>query len=145
MISESFEKTFPLRILIAKSGLDGHNRGAKIVARALADAGFEVIYTGLRQTPEQIVASAIQEDVDAIGLSVLSGAHISVFTNVLRCLRESGASDISIFGGGIISAEDAIELKRCGVAEIFGPGTSLLTIVNFVRHLTKEAYLNKGV
>ena len=122
-----------IRVLVAKPGLDGHDRGAKIVARALRDAGFEVIYTGLHQTPEQIVATAIQEDVDAIGLSVLSGAHNYLFARVLELLREKGAGDIVVFGGGIIPAEDIEALKALGVKELFTPGTSTQDIVRFVR------------
>jgi methylmalonyl-CoA mutase C-terminal domain/subunit len=122
-----------IRVLVAKPGLDGHDRGAKIVARALRDAGFEVIYTGLHQTPEQIVATAIQEDADAIGLSVLSGAHNYLFPRVLELLREKGAGDIAVFGGGIIPAEDVQALKALGVKELFTPGTSTQDIVRFVR------------
>jgi methylmalonyl-CoA mutase C-terminal domain/subunit len=122
-----------IRVLVAKPGLDGHDRGAKIVARALRDAGFEVIYTGLHQTPEQIVATAIQEDVDAIGLSVLSGAHNYLFPRVLELLREKGAGDIVVFGGGIIPAEDIETLKALGVKELFTPGTSTQDIVRFVK------------
>lgn len=122
-----------IRILIAKPGLDGHDRGAKVVARGLAEAGFEVIYTGLHQTAEQIVEAAIQEDVDAVGFSILSGAHMTYFPRVLQLLRERGAGDIMVFGGGIIPGEDAEELKRMGVAEIFGPGTSIQEIVCFLR------------
>jgi methylmalonyl-CoA mutase C-terminal domain/subunit len=122
-----------IRVLVAKPGLDGHDRGAKIVARALRDAGFEVIYTGLHQTPEQIVATAIQEDVDAIGLSVLSGAHNYLFPRVLELLREKGAGDIVVFGGGIIPAEDIEALKALGVKELFTPGTSTQDIVRFVK------------
>src|ERR1700758_1047474 len=122
-----------LRILVAKPGLDGHDRGAKIVARALRDGGFDVIYTGLHQTPEQIVAPAVQEDVAAIGLSVLSGAHNSLFARVLELLREKGAEDIVVFGGGIIPAEDIQSLKALGVKELFTPGTSTQDIVRFVR------------
>ena len=125
--------TRKIRVLVAKPGLDGHDRGAKIVARALRDAGFEVIYTGLHQTPEQIVATAIQEDVDAIGLSVLSGAHNFLFPRVLELLREKGADDIAVFGGGIIPAEDIQKLKALGVKELFTPGTSTQEIVRFVR------------
>lgn len=120
------------RILIAKPGLDGHDRGAKVVARGLADAGYEVIYTGLHQTPEQIAEAAIQEDVDAVGLSVLSGAHMTLFPRVMRLLREMGGENIMVFGGGIIPEEDAEELKRQGVAEIFTPGTALGEIVSFL-------------
>lgn len=122
------------RILIAKPGLDGHDRGAKIVARALRDAGFEVIYTGLHQTPEMIVETAIQEDVNAIGLSVLSGAHNHLFPAVLDLLREKNAEDIVVFGGGIIPEEDAQELKKKGVKEIFTPGAPLEKIVEFVKN-----------
>lgn len=122
-----------IRVLVAKPGLDGHDRGAKIVARALRDAGFEVIYTGLHQTPEQIVATSIQEDVDAIGLSVLSGAHNYLFARVLELLKEKGADDVAVFGGGIIPAEDIQRLKALGVKEIFTPGTSTQDIVRFVR------------
>ena len=123
----------PIRVLVAKPGLDGHDRGAKIVARALRDAGFEVIYTGLHQTPEQIVATAIQEDADAIGLSVLSGAHNYLFKRVLDLLAEQGAGDIVVFGGGIIPPEDIAALKAMGVKELFTPGTSTQDIVRFVR------------
>jgi len=122
-----------IRVLVAKPGLDGHDRGAKIVARALRDAGFEVIYTGLHQTPEQIVATAIQEDVDAIGLSVLSGAHNYLFPRVLELLREKGANDIAVFGGGIIPADDIQALKVLGIKELFTPGTSTQDIIRFVR------------
>jgi methylmalonyl-CoA mutase C-terminal domain/subunit len=122
-----------IRVLVAKPGLDGHDRGAKIVARALRDAGFEVIYTGLHQTPEQIVATAVQEDVDAVGLSVLSGAHNYLFKRVLDLLKEKGADDIAVFGGGIIPQEDIRALKALGVKELFTPGTSTQDIVRFVR------------
>ena len=123
-----------IRILVAKPGLDGHDRGAKIIARALRDAGFEVIYTGLHQTPEMIVNSAIQEDVDAIGLSILSGAHNHLFPRVVELLREKGAGDKVVFGGGIFPKEDIPKLKEAGVAEIFTPGTSLQAIVDFVNN-----------
>ena len=129
----------PVRILVAKPGLDGHDRGAKIVARALRDAGFEVIYTGLHQTPEQVVATAIQEDVDAIGLSVLSGAHNYLFKQVLELLKEKGAEDIAVFGGGIIPPDDVRDLKHMGVKEIFTPGTSTQDIVRFVRENIRAA------
>ncbi|HEY7205527.1 MAG TPA: cobalamin B12-binding domain-containing protein [Methylomirabilota bacterium] len=122
-----------IRVLVAKPGLDGHDRGAKIVARALRDAGFEVIYTGLHQTPEQIVATAVQEDVDAIGLSVLSGAHNYLFKRVLDLLKEKGADDIALFGGGIIPQDDIQALKAIGVKELFTPGTSTQDIIRFVR------------
>ncbi len=123
-----------VRILIAKPGLDGHDRGAKVVARALRDAGFEVIYTGLHQTPEMIVASAIQEDVDAIGLSILSGAHMALFPRILQLLRERGAEDIVVFAGGIIPDDDIPALKALGIREVFTPGTSLAQIVDWVRN-----------
>jgi methylmalonyl-CoA mutase, C-terminal domain len=122
-----------IRVLVAKPGLDGHDRGAKIVARALRDAGFEVIYTGLHQTPEQIVATAVQEDVDAVGLSVLSGAHNYLFKRVLDLLKEKGADDIAVFGGGIIPQDDIQALKSLGVKELFTPGTSTQDIIRFVR------------
>jgi methylmalonyl-CoA mutase C-terminal domain/subunit len=122
-----------IRIVLAKPGLDGHDRGAKVVARALRDAGFEVIYTGLHQTPEMIVSAAIQEDADAVGLSILSGAHLTLFPRVVQLLREQGAGDIVVFGGGIIPEEDVAALKAAGVAEIFTPGTPLETIVRWVR------------
>ena len=128
-----------VRVVVAKPGLDGHDRGAKIVARALRDAGFEVIYTGLHQTPEQIVATAVQEDADAIGLSVLSGAHNYLFTRVLELLKEKGADDIAVFGGGIIPPEDIAGLKAIGVKELFTPGTSTQDIVRFVREHIRAA------
>jgi methylmalonyl-CoA mutase, C-terminal domain len=121
-----------IRVVIAKPGLDGHDRGAKVVARALRDAGVEVIYTGLHQTPEQIVAAAIQEDADAIGLSVLSGAHMTQFRRVIELLAERQASDIVVFGGGIIPEADIIELKEMGVAAIFTPGAPTTEIVDWV-------------
>jgi methylmalonyl-CoA mutase C-terminal domain/subunit len=121
-----------VRIVMAKPGLDGHDRGAKVVARALRDAGVEVIYTGLHQTPEQIVATAIQEDADAIGMSVLSGAHMTLFARVLDLLRERDALDIVVFGGGIIPAADVPELKALGVAEVFTPGARTQAIVAWV-------------
>ncbi len=122
-----------IRVLVAKPGLDGHDRGAKIVARALRDAGMEVIYTGLHQTPEQVVATALQEDVDAVGLSVLSGAHMYLFGRILELLREKGVDDVVVFGGGIIPPEDVERLKAMGVKELFTPGTSTQQIVGFVR------------
>ena len=122
-----------IRVLIAKPGLDGHDRGAKIVARALRDAGMEVIYTGLHQTAEQIVETAIQEDVDHIGLSCLSGAHMTLFPRVIELLKENNAEDIIVTAGGIIPEVDIPKLKEIGVAEIFGPGTSTLEIVNFIK------------
>lgn len=122
-----------LRILIAKPGLDGHDRGAKVVARALRDAGYEVIYTGLRQTPEQIAAAAVQEDVDAVGLSILSGAHNALLPEVTRLLREQGAEDILVFAGGIIPEQDIPGLKGAGIDEIFLPGTSTKSIVEYLQ------------
>jgi methylmalonyl-CoA mutase C-terminal domain/subunit len=123
----------PLRIVIAKAGLDGHDRGAKVIARALRDAGMEVIYTGLFQTPEQIVQTAIQEDADGIGLSILSGAHMTLFPLVVEQLRGKDAGDIVFFGGGTIPAEDAKRLKELGVREIFTPGAPLQEIIDFVQ------------
>ena len=123
----------PFRILIAKPGLDGHDRGAKVVARALRDAGYEVIYTGLRQTPEQIAAAAVQEDVDAVGLSILSGAHNSLLPEITRLLREQGAGDILVFAGGIIPDQDMEGLKRAGIDAVFLPGTSTKDIVQYLR------------
>ncbi len=122
----------PIRVVIAKPGLDGHDRGAKVVARALRDAGMEVIYTGLHQTPEQIVETAIQEDADCVGLSVLSGAHMTLFARVLEQLRERGAEDIVVFGGGIIPEADLAELTKMGVAKIFTPGATTRDIVSWV-------------
>ncbi len=121
------------RILVAKPGLDGHDRGAKIVARALRDAGMEVIYTGLRQTPEQIVSAAVQEDVDAVGLSILSGAHLHLFSKVMELFREQDIADILVFGGGIIPDEDISKLKKLGVAAVFQPGSTTDEIVQFLR------------
>jgi methylmalonyl-CoA mutase C-terminal domain/subunit len=122
-----------IRVVVAKPGLDGHDRGAKVVARALRDAGMEVIYTGLHQTPEQIVETTIQEDADAVGLSVLSGAHMTLFARVLELLRERGAEDVVVFGGGIIPAADFGPLAELGVAKIFTPGATTTEIVDWVR------------
>jgi methylmalonyl-CoA mutase, C-terminal domain len=122
-----------IRVLIAKPGLDGHDRGAKVIARALRDAGMEVIYTGLRQTPEQIVAAAVQEDVDAIGLSILSGAHNVLFPEIMRLLKDEGAEGIVVFAGGIIPEQDIARLKALGIREIFLPGTPTSTAVNAIR------------
>ena len=122
-----------IRVVVAKPGLDGHDRGAKIIARALRDAGMEVVYTGLHQTPEQIVATALQEDADAIGLSILSGAHMTQFGRVLELLAERGATDITVFGGGIIPDADIAELERMGVARIFTPGAPTHEIVDWVK------------
>lgn len=128
----------PLRILIGKVGLDGHDRGVKLIARALRDAGMEVIYTGLHQTPEQVVSTAIQEDVDAIGLSILSGAHNTLFRRVLELLKEQDAEDIALFGGGIIPDEDVPTLTATGVKALFRPGTPLQEIVTFVKGLKRQ-------
>ena len=122
-----------IRVLVAKPGLDGHDRGAKVVSRALRDAGMEVIYTGLRQTPQQIVNAAIQEDVDALGLSILSGGHLEHFTSVLRLLEENSCDDILVFGGGIIPDEDISKLEEAGVKGIFQPGSTTREIVTFLR------------
>ena len=129
-----------LRIVVAKPGLDGHDRGAKIIARALRDAGFEVIYTGLHQTPEMIVATALQEDVDAIGLSIMSGAHMTLFPAVVDLLREKGAGEVVVFGGGIIPQDDVPRLKEKGVSEVFLPGSSTQTIIDWIReHIRPRA------
>lgn len=123
-----------IRVLVAKPGLDGHDRGAKVIARAFRDSGFEVIYTGLRQTPEMIVSAAIQEDVDAIGLSCLSGAHMYLFPQVMRLLRERGVDDVLVFGGGTIPDDDIVKLKEAGIAEVFTPGTPTSVAIEFVRN-----------
>jgi methylmalonyl-CoA mutase, C-terminal domain len=123
----------PIRVVVAKPGLDGHDRGAKVVARALRDAGVEVVYTGLHQTPEQIVETAIQEDVDAVGLSVLSGAHMTLFARVIELLAERDAADIKVFGGGIIPEADLPELEKLGVAKVFTPGATTQDIIGWVR------------
>ncbi len=122
-----------IRVVIAKPGLDGHDRGAKVVARALRDAGMEVVYTGLHQTPEQIVETVVQEDADAVGLSVLSGAHMTLFARLAELLRERGIDDVVVFGGGIIPQEDLPELERLGVARVFTPGATTTEIVDWVR------------
>jgi methylmalonyl-CoA mutase C-terminal domain/subunit len=127
-----------LRVLIAKPGLDGHDRGAKIIARALRDAGMEVIYTGLHQTPEMIVNAAIQEDVDAIGMSIMSGAHMTLFPAVMDLLRQQSATDIRLFGGGIIPDDDIPRLKKLGVSEIFTPGSSTQDIVKWIRKYIQQ-------
>jgi len=132
-------KSSPIRVLIAKPGLDGHDRGAKVVARALRDAGFEVIYAGLRQTPEEIVRAALEEDVDLIGLSILSGAHMALFPKVLSLLKKEKAADIPVFAGGIIPDEDARRLKKAGIRAIFGPGTTLEEIVSTAQRLARSA------
>jgi len=130
-------ENFPIRVLVAKPGLDGHDRGAKVIARALRDAGMEVIYTGLRQTPEMIVNAAVQEDVNCIGLSILSGAHNAIVPRIMSLLKERGADDILVILGGTIPEQDIAGLKELGVAAIFGPGTSLETTVNFIRENAK--------
>jgi methylmalonyl-CoA mutase C-terminal domain/subunit len=122
----------PVRVLIAKPGLDGHDRGAKVIARALRDAGMEVIYSGLHQTPEMIVRSAIQEDVQCVGLSILSGAHMTLFPEVLKLLKKEKASDIILFGGGIVPKKDIIKLKKIGVKEIFPPGSKTVDIIDWI-------------
>jgi methylmalonyl-CoA mutase C-terminal domain/subunit len=126
-------KKTKIRVLVAKPGLDGHDRGAKVIARALRDAGMEVIYTGLRQTPEQIIETAIQEDVDVIGLSILSGAHMYIFPKIIQMLEEKDMSDILVIAGGIIPNEDISELKKIGIREIFTPGTDTKRIVEFIK------------
>ena len=131
--------TRPIRVLVAKPGLDGHDRGAKVIARALRDAGMEVIYTGLRQTPEMIVSAAVQEDVHVIGLSILSGAHNAIVPRVLQLLREKDMSDVKVIVGGIVPDEDAAALKKEGVAAVFQPGASLEEIVDFIRGATGRA------
>ncbi|MDX3384576.1 cobalamin B12-binding domain-containing protein [Streptomyces niveiscabiei] len=133
-----------IRVVVAKPGLDGHDRGAKVIARALRDAGMEVIYTGLHQTPEQIVDTAIQEDADAIGLSILSGAHNTLFPAVIALLREHSADDILVFGGGIIPEADIPRLKEQGVAEIFTPGATTQSIVEWVRGNVRQSAVSGG-
>jgi methylmalonyl-CoA mutase, C-terminal domain len=128
----------PLRVLVAKPGLDGHDRGAKIVARALRDAGMEVIYTGLRQTPEQIANAALQEDVDAVGISILSGAHNTIVPRIAELMRSEGLEDVLLLVGGIIPSEDIDALKRAGVSEVFQPGASTQEIVDFIRRHVKR-------
>jgi len=123
----------PIRVLVAKPGLDGHDRGAKVVAAALRDAGMEVIYTGLHQTPEMVVAAAVQEDVDVVGLSILSGAHLTLFPRVLELLREAGRGDVLLTGGGILPREDADALREMGVGRLFGPGTPTTDLIAYIR------------
>lgn len=127
-----------IRVLVAKPGLDSHDRGAKIVARALRDAGMEVIYTGLRQTPEQIVETVLQEDVDVLGLSILSGAHMTLFPRIMKLMKTKDLSDVLVFAGGIIPEEDTPTLKKIGIKQIFGPGTPTETIVNFVKERVEK-------
>lgn len=128
----------PIRVLIAKVGLDGHDRGAKVIASFLRDAGMEVIYTGLRQTPEMVVNAALQEDVDAIGVSILSGAHMTVFPKVMNLMKEKGMDDVLLTGGGIIPDADMKKLKELGVGELFAPGTDTKTIVDYITGYVKE-------
>lgn len=127
-----------IRVLVAKPGLDGHDRGAKVIAQALRDAGMEVVYTGLRQTPEQIVSAAVQEDVNVVGMSILSGAHGTLFPEVVNLLKEKGAGDILVVGGGIIPDEDIPALKDAGIAEVFGPGTPLADVVKYIQENVKN-------
>ena len=129
----------PIRVVIAKPGLDGHDRGAKVIARALRDAGMEVIYTGLRQTPQQIVAAVVQEDAAVLGLSILSGAHNQIFPEILRLMKEKGASDVPVFAGGIIPDADIPGLKALGIREVFQPGTSTDDVVAFIRKAVQPA------
>jgi methylmalonyl-CoA mutase C-terminal domain/subunit len=132
----------PIRVLVAKPGLDGHDRGAKVMVRALRDAGFEVIYTGLFQTPEMIATAALQEDVDVVGLSILSGAHLALFPRIMAELKERGIDDVLVVAGGTIPEEDVPTVKQFGVAEVFGPGTSLQTVVEFIR---EHAPVRRGI
>ncbi|MBI3038367.1 cobalamin B12-binding domain-containing protein [bacterium] len=133
-----------IRVLVAKPGLDGHDRGAKVIARAFRDAGFETIYTGLRQTPEAIVTAAIQEDVDIIALSLLSGAHMYLFPRVVELLRSRGADDILVIGGGVIPNDDVLKLKEAGILEIFGPGAQTETIVDFVKKAAERKHAQEN-
>ncbi len=132
------EQNRPLRVLVAKVGLDGHDRGAKVIATALRDAGMEVIYTGLRQTPEMVVAAALQEDVDAIGVSILSGAHMTVFPKLLNLMKERGMDDVLLTGGGIIPEDDMQELNESGVGKLFPPGTTTTAIADYIKSWVKE-------
>jgi len=136
--------TEKIRILVAKPGLDGHDRGAKVIATAFRDAGFEVIYTGLHQTPEMIVDAAIQEDVDIVSLSILSGAHMTLFARILDLLRERGAADIHVMGGGIIPEEDIVKLREMGVGVIFGPGTATSEPIDYIRRWREESAGREG-
>lgn len=137
-IKEEIYVDKPIRVLVAKPGLDGHDRGAKVVARSLRDAGMEVIYTGLRQTPEQIVAAAVQEDVDLVGISILSGAHNHIFPRVIELLKENDAGDIPVFGGGVIPEDDIPGLKEAGVKAIFTPGTETKEVIDFINSLMER-------
>ena len=132
----------PIRILVAKVGLDGHDRGAKVIATALRDAGMEVIYTGLRQTPEMVVNAALQEDVDAIGISILSGAHMTVFPKVITLMKEKGLNDVLLTGGGIIPENDQQELHKLGVGELFAPGTTTTEIADYIMNWVKKNRIN---
>jgi methylmalonyl-CoA mutase, C-terminal domain len=133
-----------IRVLVAKAGLDGHDRGAKVVASAMRDAGFEVIYTGLHQTPEMIVQAAVQEDVDAVALSILSGAHMTLFPRVLELMRANGIGDVLLTGGGIIPKEDMATLRQMGVGELFGPGTPTTAIIEYIRGAAHAAHGDGG-
>ena len=133
-----------IRVLVAKAGLDGHDRGAKVVASAMRDAGFEVIYTGLHQTPEMIVQAAVQEDVDAVALSILSGAHMTLFPRVLELMRAAGIGDVLLTGGGIIPKEDMAALKQSGVGELFGPGTPTTAIIAYIRSRARSEVTGPG-
>jgi methylmalonyl-CoA mutase C-terminal domain/subunit len=144
MTPDSSSSAGTLRVLVGKPGLDGHDRGVKVIARGFRDAGFEVIYTGLHQTPEQIAAAAVQEDVDLVGLSCLSGAHLHLFSEVVRLLRESGVGEIPVIAGGIIPAEDVPKLKEAGVREVFLPGTALPDIVAWVRVNVRPLHQERG-
>ena len=128
----------PIRVLVAKVGLDGHDRGAKVIATSLRDAGMEVIYTGLRQTPEMVVNTALQEDVDAIGISILSGAHMTVFPKIIAVMKEKGVTDVLVTGGGIIPESDMKKLHEIGVGQLFAPGTTMLTIVDYIKNWVLE-------
>jgi methylmalonyl-CoA mutase C-terminal domain/subunit len=132
------KKERKLRVLVAKPGLDSHDRGAKIVARALRDAGMEVIYTGLRQTPEQIAETALQEDVDVVGLSILSGAHPTLFPKIMQLLKKKGMTDVVVFAGGIIPQEDVPALKKIGIKEVFGPGTPTSVLVEYLKNSVRK-------
>ncbi|HEV2833439.1 MAG TPA: cobalamin B12-binding domain-containing protein [Hanamia sp.] len=138
IISMRRELNRPIRVLVAKVGLDGHDRGAKVIATSLRDAGMEVIYTGLRQTPEMVVNAALQEDVDAIGISILTGAHNTIFPKILMLLKEKGMNDVLVTGGGIIPADDMKKLKELGVGELFPPGTTTTTIADYIKKWVKE-------
>jgi len=137
-------KEKPMKILIAKVGLDGHDRGAKVIVRALRDAGFEVVYTGLHQTAENVVNMALQEDVDAIGVSILSGAHMTYFPKILKLMRERGMENVLLFGGGIIPDEDAKVLESMGIGKIFGPGTPIEEIINYLKDWYEKNRLKKS-